>query len=191
MFYIYLEKKDGSKFVVATNVSIQLIDVETTKYENREDYLSNLLRVNSIPTNITEKVLLRKEDEEETLDLGEILYSDSVSVLNIEANKEKILEKGKNPNYVISFLNRYLKLISGKGISENIINEVKKLLSLFEDKGEMYFNFGIAYFCTLIGEIFLDYEAYRFAYLTNKSLESEKKKVKCITKNIKGRRKIH
>lgn len=193
MYYIYFLRKDNSKFRVGANILLKSIDDETLKYNDRDDLLFNVEanRVDALPLDLSQKAYILKVENEEDIELGEVLYSDSADITNYELTNEKILKRCNTIESMTSFLKKYLELGLGKGINEKIIDEVKRLLNLLLKKNVSYFPFSYAYFETMLEEIKKDYVAYRFAYIANKSLELEKKKVKCITnRNISGRRNI-
>lgn len=191
MYYIYFKRSNNSKFEVGANISLKSVDDETTRRLDREDLLFNVRanRTESLPLDLSEKAYILKVENDEDTEIGEVLYSDSRDILDFESNKENILKNCSTYKSMISFLERYLQLTLSRGIQEKIIDESKKILALLKDKHETIFEFAYAYLERLLDEMVKDYEAYRFAYLANKSLELEKKEIKYKTKNMTGKRK--
>ena len=190
MFHIYFKRPNNGKFRVGANILLMLVDKETTRYSNREEHLFNVgaNRADALPLDLSEKAYILKETEDEDTEYGEVLYSDCADIFDIDNNKEKILNRFNTPECIATFLGKYLELSAGKDIKDKTIKEVRKILELLKEQNVSLFPFLYTYFETLMEEICKDYEYYRFAYLANKSIE--KKKVKCITKNIIGKRKI-
>jgi hypothetical protein len=189
MYYTYLRREDNSILKLGTYLFLKDVDRDTARYENKYRLLADLKTVDVLPVKPPEEIFIRKQENDEDVEFGEVLYSSSVDIFSIDENVERIVEKAKNFDFLISFLQRYIELISDKDINEKIIKNVRALLKFLTEKKEL-FSFSYAYFESLMVEVKKDYGLYRFAYIANKSLELEKKKVKCITKNIKGRRKI-
>jgi len=190
MFHIYFNRSDKSKFRVGANILLMLVDKETTTYSNREEHLFNVgaNRAESLPLDLSEKAYIIKVDNDEDTEYGEVLYSDCADIFDIDNNKEKILNRFNTPDCIATFLGKYLELSSGKDVQDKTIEEVRKILELLKEQNVSLFPFLYAYFETLMDDICNDYESYRYAYLANRAIP--KKKVKCITKNIIGKRKI-
>ena len=188
MYYIYLKRKNGSKFIIGANIFLKNLDTETISCIDRDQLLANITRVESLPLDLSEEVYIYKETEEENIDYGQALYSDCKDIFDTENIKKNILNRFSSPECMTVFLEKYIDLAAGKTVDDKIIEEVRRILKLLKDKDNSMFSFLYAYFEVLMEEIIKDYEAYRFAYLANKSIP--KKKVKIMTKNIKGKRKI-
>lgn len=189
MYYIYFKRANGGKFTVGSDPFLSTIDKQTTKCTDRNSLLANTTQLSSLPLDLSEKAYIWKETEDENIDFGEVLYSDYADINNVEENKEKILIRFNNSENMNSFLGKYLEISYGKGTNEEIIKELKRIFELLNEKNDKLFSFIQGYFRILIEEMFKDYESYRFAYLASKAIP--KKKVKCITKNIYGKRKTH
>jgi len=180
MYYIYFKRANGAKFTIGANIFLRAIDQETIRCIDRNHLLANATKVDALPLDLSEKAYIWKQTEDENIDYGEVLYSDSADIADIDGNRENIIQRFDNKENMHSFLEKYLELTYGKGINEDTSKEVLKILSLLDEKKDALFPFITVCFQRLIDNIFNEYETYRFAYIANKTIPI--KRVNCIRK---------
>ena len=186
-YYICLVLNASRKTVIGP-VTLEYIDNNTTNFSNQEDLVDYYINKLHICTNCkieeVEKVVIVKENQYHSWTLGEVFYAEDKKVTNKDKNKEELIEKSKDREFLTRFFGKYIVMANKeRGVVPNE-KKINAFLVSMMDLDEMEYDTQSK---ELLDEMLKNYGIYRFMYSVNKSLgmeEIEKPKIKCKTSSV-------